>query len=364
LSQGINYHIDSFSPMLASVGDTIIINGIFPAAISASINGMIVNPESNTWNQIKLIVPPDASSGIIKITAINNQLTSSNNLTINNVKGWTQVSKNILRGNSPYTNGISFVLNDKIYCGFGNDVSGNIYANDFQIFDPATGIWSQGPLISSHMHVNKYLSCFVCNNIAYMGSGTVNNLTDWWSYDPSQAGDAAWKQNAFYYESGWGGVSFSVNNTGYAGLLYNDRAISRFNASANNGIGSWSPVTNYLFPGLHYSSTIVINGYAYIIGGYNEFGISTSGCFQFDPSSTNVTAMANAPVSFAFAPSFSLNGKGYIIINKKTYEFNPVMNSWTTLFTSPDIVGVYNSAIVKGNAYAWTADGTVYQLKL
>ena len=364
LNQGINYHIDGFSPLLAAAGDAVIINGIFPAIFSVSINGITVAPESSSWNQIKLIVPADASTGKITVISKDVQIISANDLTINNSKGWIQVSRNILKGNSPYTYGISFVLNDKIYSGFGNDVTGHINAKDFQIFDPATGTWSQGPLISSYMHVNKYLSCFVCNNIAYMGSGPTNNLTDWWSYNPSLTDDAAWKEVASYYESGWGGVSFSINNTGYAGLLYNDRAISKFNATANNGTGTWTPVTNYFFPRLHYSSSLVINGYAYIIGGYDEYGKATSACFQFDPSSNNIILMASAPVSFAFAPSFSLNGKGYIIVNKMTYEFNPSTNSWKSLFSSPDIVGVYNAAVVKGVAYGWTTDGTVYQLKL
>ena len=66
------------------------------------------------------------------------------------------------------------------------------------------------------------------------------------------------------------------------------------------------------------------------------------------------------PVSFSNAPSFALNGKGYVLVNGSVYQYDPAADIWTLTNTTPVVFdGVYNAAVVNGIAYAWTKDGTV-----
>jgi len=197
-----------------------------------------------------------------------------------------------------------------------------------------------------------------------MGSGAYNDPKDWWSYDPSKTGDNAWKQVASFYDYQFGGVAFTVNNKAYAGIPYKDGSLFQFNPAVNNGVGEWVKLNGLNFPAVLYSSQIVINNNVYIIGGQTVTETQTSNCWKFDPVAQTISQMANAPVKFRLSPSFSLNGKGYILTNGTVYEFDPNLNKWNTLMNTPNFTGVYNAVVINGVPYAWTLDGTVYKLQL
>ena len=274
-----------------------------------------------------------------------------------------QHSSSTLPGNSPHTFGISFVYDNKIYYGLGTDATGNIYSYNFDVYDPQSNSWFKSIPIGSGMHPSKYASCFALNGIIYMGSGAYNNTDDWWSYDPSKTGDNAWKQVQSFYDYKFGGVAFTVNNKAYAGIPSKDASLFQFNPGVNNGLGEWVKLNGLNFPAVSYSSQIVINNNVYIIGG--QMGSETvSNCWKFDPVAKTIIQMATAPIKFKLSPSFSLNGKGYILTNGTVYEFDPDLNKWSTLMNTSDFTGVYNAAVINGVPYAWTLDGTVYKLKL
>jgi Uncharacterized protein conserved in bacteria len=276
----------------------------------------------------------------------------------------SQISSSTLPGNSPHKYGISFVYDNKIYYGLGIDEVDNIYSYNFDVYEPQTNHWTKSIPIALAMHPNKYSSCFILNNMVYMGFGTYKNPTDWWSYDPSKTGDGAWIQKASFYNYGWGAIAFTVNNKAYAGIPYKDGSLFQFNPTANNGLGEWVKLNGLNFPAIMYSSQIVINNKAYIIGGQTTSGDSTSNCWEFDPTMLTIKQKANAPSKFTLAPSFTLNGKAYILQNGSLYQFDPVLNSWTFIYSTPFIRGTYNAAVINGVAYAWTNDGTVYKLIL
>ena len=307
-------------------------------------------------------------TSIQRITDINIQSINGSALSINlhftqDISNQTS-SSSTLPGNSPHTYGISFVYDNKIYYGLGVDASGANYSTSFDVYDPQTNLWSNNIPIASSMHPSKYASCFIMNNIVYMGSGAYNNTSDWWSYDPSKTVDNAWKQVASFYDHYFGGVAFTVNNKAYAGIPYKDGSLFQFNPDVNNGLGEWVKLNGLNFPAVLYSSQIVINNNVYIIGGQTNTETITSNCWKFDPVAQTITQMASAPVKFKLSPSFSLNGKGYVLTNGTIYEFNPDQNSWKTITTSPVFTGTYNTAVINGVPYAWTLDGTVYKLKI
>ena len=336
-----------------------------PPSISSGITADKTSGEAGITKVHFTTVANNSSS--IKVNDIKIQTTNSSSQYVTlhftqNIN--SQSSSSTLPGNSPHTYGVSFVYDNKIYYGLGVDATGKTYSNNFDVYDPQSNLWYKIIPIASGMHPNKYSSCFMLNNIVYMGFGTYNNPTDWWSYDPSQIGDNAWKQVASFYDHYFGGVAFTVNNKAYAGISYKDASLFQFNPAVNNGLGEWVKLNGLNFPAVLYSSQIVIDNNVYIIGGQTKTETESSNCWKFDPVTQTITQVANAPVKFKLSPSFSLNGKGYILTNGTIYEFDPVLNKWNTLITTPQFSGVYNAAVINGVPYAWTNDGTVYKLKI
>ena len=339
-----------------------------PPSIESGITVDKTSGEAGT-NKIHFIVSPNNSSlskvNDIKIMAGNGSAFFVNlHFTQDINTGWTKISSATLPGNSPHTSGISFVFDNKIYYGLGVDATGKNYSYNFDVYDPQANLWYKSIPLGSGMHPNKYASCFILNDIVYIGFGTYNNLTDWWAYDPSKNGDAAWKQIASFYINWWGGVAYTLNNKGFAGIPFKDGSLFQFNPAINNGVGEWIKLNGLNLPAVMYCSQFVINNKAYIIGGQTISGDSTSNCWEFDPASLTLKQIASAPAKFKFSPAFSLNKKGYVLANGSIYEFDPVSNNWKFINTSPVIKEIYNAAVINGVAYAWTPDGVVYKLNL
>lgn len=364
LTQDINYQFTGFKPLEAAEGDTIIIQGIFNSGPVVYLNNAPLKVVSTSSYQLKAVLPSGISSGFLTVKNNDKTFVSSVPLTITNNNNWTKISYSTLQGNEPHKYGVSFVFNNKIYYGLGIDATGSNYSYNFDVYDPQTNLWSANVTIPSAMHPRSYASCFVTNNIVYIGLGAYNNTSDWWSYDPSKTGDNAWKQITPFYKNYFGSIAFTVNNTGYAGIPYKDGSLYQLDPSKYNGLGEWIKVNGLTFPAVLYSSQFVIKNKAYIIGGQIPSGDSTSACWEFDPVAFTLKPMANAPAKFRFAPSFSLNNKGYILAVGNIYEFDPDQNVWNKIASSPVFSGVYNAAVINGEAYAWTLDGDVYKLKL
>jgi hypothetical protein len=79
-----------------------------------------------------------------------------------------------------------------------------------------------------------------------------------------------------------------------------------------------------------------INEIGYFGGGANPSGQPLKDFYSFDPNSNVITRLADLPVSASSIVGFSLNGKGYAIINvnystgkDQLYEYDPSSNTWT-----------------------------------
>ncbi|MFL5788367.1 MAG: BACON domain-containing protein [Flavisolibacter sp.] len=361
VGQDINYSIINFYPSTANVGDTIIINGLFPDHPLLTINNLIVPIITSSRTMISFKIPSTTASGKLNLAFDNNfSLNSVSNLIIAPKSGWTTISSAILPGNEPHSFGISFVWDGKIYYGLGTDITQTIYSRNFHIYDPVTNSWTIGPSIPAKMDPRRYASCFILNNKVYIGFGAYSNQSDWWSMDPS---NNTWEQLTSYSVAGFGAVAFVNQNKAFAGAPYKDENLSWLDVNANNGVGSWQVTIAGSFPKLLYSSIFTIGNDTYIAGGLLT-GVTTNSVYRFNAASNTLNQVASVPVSFMYAPSFSLNGKGYIIVNGSLYQYDPNLNSWSILFTCPNITGTYNAQVINGIAYIWSPNGTIYRLNL
>jgi Kelch motif/Putative binding domain, N-terminal len=260
-----------------------------------------------------------------------------------------------------YLNTVNFVLNNAVYAGLGNNSGSANY--EFIIFNPTTGLWTTGPSIPGNMSVRNDASYFVANNKVYVGFGSNNGaeMADWWEYDPAKTGNAAWRQVSSYPTAGSGGVAFSYNNVGYAGVPSKNGNLSKFDPAGNGGAGSWTTVVSGTFPKVSHASVFTVGNFVYIAGGSNGTA-NVSSVYRFDPSNNTVTSVASLPVAFKDAPSFSINGKGYVLVGGTTYQYDPTANAWTAVDNSNiAFSGVYNAVVLNGVVYAGLPNGTIYK---
>jgi hypothetical protein len=358
----IRYGITSFSPAELPAGSTtpIVISGTFDpnATPIVTVNGVTATVTSHDATTITITLPSTATTGKISVSFGGATYTSANDFII--TRSWVQIPGS--QSTFSYTGSVSFVYNNKIYFGLGNNF-GSGYNKGFKIYDPQANTWSQGPLIASTMNGRAGAVCVMINNKVYIGLGNEGfNQSDWWEFDPSKTGDAAWRQLTSHPLAADGGIAFNLNGILYAGIPYQDGSIYQFDPVANSGKGSWQKMLPGSFPKVKNSSFYTINNTAYIVGGTNTSQNNVPYNTRFEPSINTAGSILDLPLNAANAPAFSLNGKGYIVTNGATYEYDPAGNTWKKLDgTSPNVSGVYNAAVINEVVYVWEANGTMYK---
>jgi len=379
----------SFSPAKGPVGALLTLNGPFGADPVVKINGVPADSIGidNSYTKITCRIPAEATSGRITVSFGNNTLGSGEDFIVTNK--WMKLTDNDGSGNI-HEDGVSFVLDKKIYFGLGYSTrTGDpgyytaTFNTGFRIFDPAHNTWSAGPQLPPAMIPRTNAACFALNGKAYIGCGN-DTLSDWWQYDPVLNGTAAWRKMSSNtagtpsYFGGSGQVAFIWNNTAYAG---NPGArIYQFDPAATN---PWIPTDNYLSYESVYGSYFVSDNYLYIIGGFYT-GISgvpkaVPVGFRYDLSDhSSFFNAAQFPAAIEGQPSFALDAIHYILFLGSTFRFDPVTQTWIDLGArgTPSFQGggfpynnaglgvsnyTYNATAFDGAAYAWTSAGQVYK---
>jgi N-acetylneuraminic acid mutarotase len=302
--------------------------------------------------------------GKITVTIDGIPFISAENFTITNTLLRVATASDI-----SFKDNISFVIGDKIYSGLGTNSSGS-YSNNFKIFDTKTNTWIDGPVIPAGMSIRKQALCFVLNNKAYMGMGRTasSNLKDW-RFDPA---DNSWSRLTDYPVAGYSGACFVVNGTAYVmGAPSVDNGnIYQFDPVAKSDSGSWNLKKNQVLPAISTTSfSMGPNGY--IIGGDMGPDGLVNEVNKYTPSSNTFTIAGQGTTPpLNDVPRLVLNNngflKGYLFysgIPSSIYQFEPFNDKLIDLHTTlPDsFAGQYNSAVVNGIGYIWTASGTVYR---
>lgn len=382
-----HYHITDFSPASGPVGAVVTLNGLFGANPIVKLNGVVADSIiiDSARKKITFQVPLGATEEKITVSFGDSiTLTSAKNFIVSNTWGKLADSDG---SNNIHRDGVSFVLGNKIYYGLGfsslTGPRGNYtvnYNTDFRVFDPAGNTWSRGPSIPSAMPPRANASSFVLNGKAYIGFG--DTLRDWWEYNPSLTGDAAWRKlgpNTIPTLAFWGGssgIAFVMNNIAYAGNPGD--YLCQLDPTGN---GNWIRKNIFIY-NTRYSTRFTLGDYFYFVGGFSDIIGSAPRWVPYTSKrdlSGKAYGAASFPVPILGQPGFTLNNKLYILYDGSTYQYDPVADIWTNIkaeapvfkgFWRPpgtgneyldDYIYCYNAAVVNGTAYAWTPSGQMFK---
>lgn len=357
--------ITSYMPSVTMRNSIITVNGqnialdakIFLGAVELTAEA------GRTATEVKVKVPTNATSSLLTIKQAD-VVTEVGKVTVKEV--WSKINNGLSTG---FYNGVSFTLNNKLYLGLGHDASSTTYQRLFEVFDPQNNTWTNGPSLPTAMAGRRHAVVIVHESKAYIGLGETGttSLQDWWQYDPSKTGDAAWKQLTAHPTGNKAAVGFSADGSIYVGLGFGGNDIYKFNPLDNAGLGTWTPkATHSDF--LHYAASFVINNVPYFGAGVDQFG-PTSNFYQINnlgntPATISITA--SIPLDASSPTAFSYNTKGYVIVNNsgKFYEYNPVASTkWAEKASLPSYssVGGYQAVVINNMAYAVLPSGEVYE---
>lgn len=195
------------------------------------------------------------------------------------------------------------IINNKLYCGFGSSISGNIfdYADWWQ-YDPSTDSWSQKANFPGNPRFGTVV--FAINNKVYAGAGgSVNGLStnDFYEYNPLTN---TWTQKASLGNSiRYLPSVFVINNRGYVCAGNNNMTPLKELFEYDPVMDSWIQKTD--FPRFTYASaSFTINGIAYMGLGSDPTSIDEPvGWYKYIPDPTGVSENAQASNSFLIFPN-------------------------------------------------------------
>lgn len=228
----------------------------------------------------------------------------------------------------------SFVINDQAYL-LVNDRKTGSSPYYIAAFHPKDFSWTSRP-IPAEIDVSRSVVLDNGKN-AYVCTGGTNNAL--WEYAP---GTNTWKRKAdFPGPIRWGAASFAIGNKLYIGLgvipdVWSMKYLEDF-YEYNTDTDKWRKISSIPEPQRRSeSSTFVVNGQGYVLGGVNES--SENACWRYNPSLDTWSRVANFPGgTVSLSKAFGFNGKGYVLhpdyyenyVVSFCWEYNPLNNSWT-----------------------------------
>ncbi len=204
------------------------------------------------------------------------------------------------------TDAVSFVVLDKAYVGTGQDSTG-ILLNDFWEYNPNTDSWTQLADFAGTARTGSI--GFAIDSAGYIGLGRDSStyLKDLWKYDPFT--------NAWTPEQ--------------------DLGLNRTNPSN----------------GRRDAAVAVLDGAAFVVGGYDGTTAYVKQCWRFDPNADTSWAIrrnfTNATdfgvIGRRWGVAFSANssiyfGTGYTYthdFHKDLWKYNPFTDSWSQVADMP-----------------------------
>lgn len=231
-------------------------------------------------------------------------------------------------------------------------------------FDVTTKSWGAAIAFPEDLQGGELGSVVVHNGKAYMGNFVSARQNYWYEFNPAAAsGTSPWKRMAISPNpSAFDGIALNVNNRLFHFLGAASTAVNELNPAANGGDGAWTHHGNAAVPNKQRASGFVINGIGYFGGGVDDNNVGQRGFYKYDPATNaaTVTPIAEMLFSTENAPTFTMNGKGYLIDNQYMYEYDPALDKWTqNKFVLPATVNF--TFVVNNKAYAMDLKANVYE---
>lgn len=391
-----NFHylvpkITSVEPLLATFGDTLVINGKNfwknQAFNQVWLGDLQVPIISNKTSQLKVILPNNfiSSENIIKVKALGETLQYDQPLkikapvidSVNPMKILHPGAIITIKGK--YFNPVASFNHVKI--GGHNAIITSVSRQELQVTLPDSlipvynisvfeknipltlTVTNQTVVADSSLQIYWQSTwtrkgdfpgavrvggvAFSINGKGYYGTGLSQNYNyenDFWEYDPET--DHWTKIESLPGKQRTGAVAFVLNNEGYVGLG-SDQVIAPSNDSVylkdfykyNPDTGHWIKLSNFTGTGRVYSGSFAANGLGYIVtGNWGSFGTNpdynaTKESWQYEPASDKWTQIANFPTLSSYAVGFNIGNTGYVYNLGTLYDL--VNGNWNQVISVP-----------------------------
>lgn len=317
-----------------------------------------------------------AGSNLFQVDSANNNIVLGGNNS-GALQSWATNATPLLGCSTPCSNGLNSATS-VIYGGYVYWVGGlnNLSQAQSTVWSAplnsngSVGTWTQSAnqlqnvrALHSSVVVNGYLYVFggqdaaTANNSAYYAPLGANGAVGSWSaaqtLGTTRSSTAAVTANGYVYVIGGYDNSNNIKNT----VLYSP-------AGANGTLGSWTTNAQNL-PGAVYGATsVVANGYVYVIGGNNPSTVSTVYYAKLNSDgstgawSTNTNAL---PTALAYSTSVVSNGYVYVMGGNNAGQVNTVyyaklnsdgsVGTWSTANTLPQVLSSGTSVVANGYVY-------------
>ena len=220
----------------------------------------------------------------------------------------------------------AFSVNGKGYVGLGND--GVKSYKDFWEYDPGSDSWTR---IADFPGTARYgASAFSINNMGYVGSGldTLGATKDFWAYD-----GATWSKKASVGTKRYNSFVFVIDGIAYLGGGVNNGTLDYSFYSYDPLNDVWTAQFDLLddtkdndpndkgYNMAHQlSSTFVINGMGYVVGGNRVLTSADVSCWQYNPSTKIWTKETDMSIGYSAtyaaardgAVGYSIGDRGYV----------------------------------------------------
>jgi hypothetical protein len=350
----------SFAPTHGEIGSTLVLSGSnFAADVQVLINGKALGASdyvSREAGKITCKIPVGATAGKITIKQNNTTYEFTGTYAVTNI--WELKHDGFA---DTYNNGIGFVYNNKMYIGLGKGAN-NVPSTHFKIYDPANNTWADGADFPAAIKGKNDAKAAVIGNKVYIGNGFGQKV--WWEYDPSVAGDAAWKQLTDYPAAGYGSVAVVNNGVLYVGQGTGSPNFYMLDIAGSNGLGDWNPKV-VLNVGRNYPVGFAINGDLYWGGGTdnNSQVFQTFTKYTFTPNGYIGSAVAATPgAEIIQGEGFAYGGKGYVLTWwGKFFEYNPAADTWTRKGDIASSGAIFHAGVINNHILVADPSGKIYE---
>jgi hypothetical protein len=332
--------ITSVSPTTGVRGTTVRIEGINFAPISGGntvkFGGNKARVVSVSETYLQVVVPDgvyDSREAEISVTVAEQKDIAAESFSLKDP--WLE--KNNIPGEK-IDYATAFAIGDKGYLGLGSPGS-----QSFWQFSPQENVWTAiAPFPGEGRH---RATSFVIDGHAYVGGGVRRTLlSDFWRYDPASD---SWTQVADFPFGVGDAVGLSVNGKGYV--------VAKHPREAFNDLWEYDPATDAWTMIRDEGTTLEFIADAGFVADNRLFFYP-----RFPGSSVNLHDLLEFDLETSFwmlwgednnqdydpyATGFSLNGKGYIIVEGRVKEYDPEHNVWAT------VLGVHPPARQAANAF-------------
>ncbi|WP_422349772.1 Kelch repeat-containing protein [Flagellimonas sp.] len=389
-----------FSPGLGARGTQVTIRGENfdpePEGNEVQFNGMLAQVESASDTTLVVIVPEDATTGKISLSANGYDYTSFQDFTvllpppiISDFEPKTGVEGDEVTITGDHFGEGNYIV--KVYFEGSNIPAEILSITDTQIIvkvpdansgelrvvvQPQEGIsdseftylpWRQ--MKDFEHESRRFAAVGTVGDDVFMGLGlgsSGNNLSDFWKY---QSQTDTWTQLPnFPGNPRFGTFHFVLN-----GHIYVGGGTDNSSEAGPNDFYRYDPATNTWtqlsdFPAnpdkeRQFSSSFAIDGKGYVYGGVDH-GVEPfyDDLWVYDPETDTWSEKAGFEIAGrAGAVGFSINGKGYIATGFRdqppllsdVWEYNPINDSWTQKTSLPQGMERYSSFgfSLKGKGY-------------